>query len=209
MRFLKKHPKPAVLASNWRAWTRALRDDPTNATKRTRYRHPDIKRALLKETSSKCVYCESKIGDTLPGDVEHMVPVASRLVGCFFWPNLTIACIECNRRKGTYYDRDLSFLNPYVDDVENLVTHLGPVVSWSPGNVQAEATVKLLELHNGRRLELISRKIEHMEHLNDLMHRMNSRGGIEAEIARIKVKDMCQPTEKYSAMVQSIVRDQL
>jgi hypothetical protein len=101
------------------------------------------------------------------------------------------------------------FLNPYVDDVENLVVHHGPVVSWLPGNIRAEITVKKLDLHNGKRLQLIARKIEHIEHLNDTIHRMKSCNGIEAELARIKIEDMCRRTEKYSAMVNSIVGDQV
>ena len=198
-----------MLATNWRTWTRDCLDDPDSDHKKTKYRHEDIKRCLLQETSNKCVYCESKIGDTLPGDIEHMVPTSERPVGRFFWRNLTIACAECNRRKRAYYDKEMMFLNPYVDDVESFVIHQGPIVSWAPGNDRAEVTVKKLQLHDKSRMELIARKIEHLEHLNDTIHRRDSSVGITHELAKAKVEDMCKPDEKYSAMVISVVGNAL
>ena len=194
-----------MLAENWRQWTRDCRDEPANDHRKTRYRHPDIKQALLAETANKCVYCESKIGDTCPGDTEHMIPTSERPAGRFFWRNLTIACTECNRRKLNYYEKELMFLNPYVDDVESCVIHQGPLVSWSPGNERAEATIKRLQLHDKSRMELIARKIEHLEHVNDTLHRRDSSEGVIHELAKAKIEEMCRWDEKFSGMVSSVV----
>lgn len=101
------------------------------------------------------------------------------------------------------------FLNPYVDDVESMVLHQGPLVTWQPGNVRAEVTVKKLELHNANRWQLISQKIEHLEHLNDNVHRMKAANGVQSELAKIKIQDMCRRTQKYSAMVKSAVKNLL
>lgn len=205
MRKLTKLERPNVLAENWLTWTRDCKNHPNSEHRKNKYRHKDIKDQLLLETSHKCVYCESKIGDTLPGDIEHMIPKSVRPAGRFVWSNLTISCTECNRRKGVYLRTDVMFLNPYRDDVESLVVHLGPIAAWKPGDIQAEVTVKMLELHNNNRWELISQKIEHLEHLNDAVHRQNSSTGVEREIAKMKIDDMCMPTEKYSAMVNSVL----
>ena len=200
-----KGSKPGVLCENWKEWTRDVEHDPNSEHKKSKYRHPDIKMALTQEVSNKCVYCESKIGDTCPGDVEHIVPTSKRPIGRFLWGNLTIACNECNRRKSDYYDKELGFLNPYIDDVESFVIHRGPIVGWKPGVERAELTVKKLEMHDKTRWELVSRKIEHIEHLNDVMHRTQTGSGVTQELARQKISNMCRRSEKYSAMVRSIV----
>lgn len=64
MRNIEKLPIPGVLNDNWISWTEQYKADKTNNTKKYRYRHPDIKLTLVEETGSKCVYCESKIGQT-------------------------------------------------------------------------------------------------------------------------------------------------
>src|SRR5687767_14822167 len=99
MRKVSKHAEPDVLQTNHQEWTDAYLADPGNATKKYRYRHPEIKSALKEETADKCVYCESKIGHNTPGDVEHMTPSSVQPQHHFAWSNLTIACTECNRRK--------------------------------------------------------------------------------------------------------------
>jgi 5-methylcytosine-specific restriction endonuclease McrA len=112
MRKVTKLGEPDVLKSNFGEWTTAFLADQQNQTSRTRYRHSDIKRTLKDETGYKCVYCESKIGHNIPGDVEHMVPSSVDGQMHFLWSNLTIACTECNRRKNAYFSSEKPFLNP-------------------------------------------------------------------------------------------------
>ena len=85
---------------------------------------------LKEETGFKCVYCESKIGHNTPGDIEHKIPSSKDEDQHFAWNNLTIACTECNRRKNDYYVIGNEFLDPYSDDVENVLEHHGPLVYW-------------------------------------------------------------------------------
>ncbi len=81
----------------------------------------------------------------------------------FTWENLTIACSECNRRKNDYHEHGMEFLDPYMEDVEAVVEHHGPIMGWISGNTRAEITIKILELHNAERFELILRKIEKID----------------------------------------------
>ena len=171
MRNIPKVPVPQVLLDNKPDWDAKLAANQSDHNK-NRYRHQEIKATLLAETESKCVYCESKIGHNCPGDIEHKCPKAKRIDLIFDWSNLTIACAECNRRKLEYYDPACMFLDPYVDDVESLTMHVGPLVFNVPGNVRAELTIKLLELdHFDKRRQLIERKVEKLEEIRNLVER--------------------------------------
>ena len=76
---LSKTEEPQILLDNGPNWTKVIVDKiavgetPTD-TEKTRYRHPDIKAALVAETNGKCAYCESKVLHIHHGDVEHIYP---------------------------------------------------------------------------------------------------------------------------------------
>ncbi len=177
MRKIPKRSPPNVLLDNKDDWYAGVTANASDRNK-TRYRHPEIKHALLHETHDKCVYCESKIGHNCPGDVEHKIPVSHRPELRFSWANLTISCAECNRRKGTYYEPTCMFLDPNQDDVESMITHLGILVVPAPGTPRSEVTIGILELNNIKsRRTLLARKIEALEALRHRMERIHSAPG--------------------------------
>jgi 5-methylcytosine-specific restriction endonuclease McrA len=206
MRNLVKLPKPEVLAQNEDAWLDAYLADKANATKKFRYRHHDIKGQLTSETSDKCVYCESKIGHNTPGDVEHKVPSAKQEHLHFTWENLTIACTECNRRKNDFYDEYDGFLDPYIDNVEEMLEHHGPIVLWRAGEVRAEVSVKILELNSGDRIKLIERKIAKLNELATLLERHAALdAGVLKDLLKKEIDSMASVDAEYSAMVLAIL----
>lgn len=207
MRKVTKGQEPAVLANSKAAWAAAYAAKKTSY-RRYRYRHPEIKAALVHETSDKCVYCESRIGHNTPGDVEHMVPSSVDPGRHFDWDNLTIACNECNRRKNDYFDAIKPFLNCYIDEVEDRLVHHGPVVGWAVGDQTAEISVRILELNQSTRRVLIAEKIERISDLNNKLERLREEVGTFLEpILRQEIIDMTDPKEKYSGMVRSILKN--
>lgn len=172
MRRLGKLSKPEVLEANEATWLSEYLADKTNGSKKYKYRHADIKQQLKNETGDKCVYCESKIGHNTPGDIEHKVPSSKNETLHFAWENLTIACTECNRRKNDYYSTEDGFLDPYIDDVEAMLVHRGPIVMWKTGEKRAEIAINILELC--KRMPLISRKIEKITDVQNLIERYNA-----------------------------------
>ncbi|MBK7363386.1 MAG: hypothetical protein IPJ01_14015 [Micavibrio sp.] len=86
-----------------------------------------------------------------------------------------------------------------------MVTHLGPIVSWRVGQQRAESTLRILELHNPRRIELIKRKIEHIETINDKLARVNQEIGVLKELLILQIEEMQQVSSEYSGMVKAIV----
>lgn len=205
MRNLEKTPMPQVLEDNADRWAEDYLNNPGNDTCKYRYREPSIKAALKAETGNKCIYCESKIGHNTPGDTEHMIPSSAAPDKHFQWENLTIACGECNRRKNAYNDPALPFLNPYSDDVESMVVHYGPVVSWKIGQPRAEATLRKLEIHNNKRSDLIARKVERIESINNILERINGTTGALKELLEMQLVEMQDKKAEYSGMTKSIV----
>lgn len=182
--------------------------DKCSQYKKYKYRHPEIKETLKKETGYKCVYCESKIGHNTPGDIEHKIPSSKAEALHFNWENLTIACTECNRRKNDYYETDEQFLDPYNDEVEEMIEHHGPIVSWKTGYPRVEITVRILGLNAHKRSQLIFHKIIKIEELNNLLGRWhNEANSTLKRLLLMQVGEMTQKDAEYSAMVISILQN--
>lgn len=207
MRALTKLAKPTVLAEHEVQWLAEFLEDPTNATKRYRYRHPEIKGTLKEETADKCAYCESKLGHSSPGDVEHKVPSSKAPQLHFQWDNLTLACQECNRRKNAFYDEHDGFLDPYSDDVEDLLEHLGPIVTWKTGENRAEVCVNILELSSAKRLKLFEMKLQKLLELCHVLERYSS-SALDSPLRDLlarQVRDMAAKSSEYSSMVRAAI----
>lgn len=206
MRSITKAACPQILSDNKQSWDASFAAYPKNATAKYRYRHIDIKSALLAETSNKCVYCESKVGHNTPGDVEHKWPTAVHAHLHFEWENLTIACTECNRRKSALDPNHIPFLDPYVPNIEGKLVHHGPVVGWLQGDEAAETTVKTLELDSVNRLELILRKIEKINDISILKGRIVAAQNPALKSAHEQdLQRRALPTEEFSGMVSSLL----
>jgi uncharacterized protein (TIGR02646 family) len=89
-----------------------------------KYRHREIKEALVRLFHGKCAYCESHITHIDYGHIEHYRPKSGpqgRPDLCFEWPNLLLACGICN---GSEYKGDRfpeaaqggPIINPCEDD---------------------------------------------------------------------------------------------
>lgn len=204
MRPLRKLSEPAVLSQYGANWLRAWLADRGSVTKRSKYRHPDIRATLVKETAGKCVYCESFLGATAPGQTEHIVPSSKEPTLHFAWHNLTRACAECNRRKNDYLSREIAFLNPYVDDVDGAVEHWGPVTQWRSGSINGEVAVRVLGLA-GSRIELTLAKVEVLARLRQSIELFEVASEPVRSVRLASIRAMASPSAEYSAMIESIL----
>jgi 5-methylcytosine-specific restriction endonuclease McrA len=157
---LEKTERPQVLTDNADDWTAVLLEkqaqgeEPTTSEK-TKYRHRDIKAALLNETHGKCAYCESKLRHITYGDVEHIVPKSLALAKIFDWANLTLACDVCNTNKGSHPGNHDAFVDPYRHDPEAHLEFCGPLVLPRAESDPGLLTERVLELNRG---ELVERR---------------------------------------------------
>ena len=208
MRCLKKLDEPKVLEINKTKWLNDYLADKANTTNKYRYRHSDIKQTLKEETGFKCIYCESKIGHNTPGDIEHKIPSSKEETKHFDWNNLTIACTECNRRKNDYYKVGEEFLDPYIDNVEDILEHHGPLVCWKAGQTRAEITVRQLQLNSEFRAQLIFRKMEKLDVLINLIERWNSEENKTLKsLLFLQIEEMCSVQSEYSAMILAVLKE--
>lgn len=160
---LNKTEEPDILKDNGAIWLKALTDaeaagiKPTEAEK-GRYRHRDIKAALVKETHGKCAYCESKVLATGYGDVEHVIPKVTDVNETFRWANLTLACDRCNTNKGTVE----GLVDPYIEEPAQLFHFLGPMVVADPESEKARLTERVLSLNRPALFEKRVQKIGYL-----------------------------------------------
>ena len=167
---LFKNAEPEVLSRNAVRWTEELLKVHANggdekATRLARYRHEQIKAALIRETHEKCAYCESKPLAVAYGDIEHVVPKAARPDLAFAWNNLTLACDRCNTNKSDYEGA----IDPYMDDPEAEFEFFGPMILHRTGRDKAERTIARLGLN---RIQLLERRADHIGRLRSLIDRL-------------------------------------
>lgn len=168
---LNKTPIPEILRARAAEWVNAIMtklargEEPTKA-EIGRYRHADVKSALVAETHGKCAYCESKLRHIAHGDIEHIVPKSRAPERTFDWINLTLACDLCNENKGTHPGNHDDFVDPYVVDPADHLAFVGPLVFPRPGSTAGFLTERLLELN---RAELVERRKERLNALHALL----------------------------------------
>lgn len=173
MRKIKKLKMPQVLVINAAKWTQeycsclSAGQKPSEEVA-TRYKDPAIKAMLEQETHEKCAYCESKMKHISYGDIEHILPKNKNARPDLYveWSNLTLACEQCNRSgKRKYYNPQLSLINPYVDDPDQHLKDIGPLIMPVPGDDRAYVTRNILKLNRPALVERRTERIESVEAL--------------------------------------------
>lgn len=193
---LSKRDKPEVLDKNETKWTAELLrllengDSPTDYLL-SRYSHPDIKTALLLETSEKCAYCESPFRHVTYGDVEHIVPKRSNPQLRFSWQNLTVACDVCNTNKAEY-----EFFDPYQENPAEAFVFCGPVIWAKPDNNRAMTAEARLDLN---RTSLVQRRQERLEFLRNLVASAYGKPPDVRDAILAKAKRESAATQPFSA----------
>lgn len=206
---LSKGATPEVLQANAVTWTTELLAKVQEGTKPTdaegaRYRHPQIKAALLLETHGKCAYCESKLKHIHHGDVEHIFPKSLDPTLRFAWDNLTIACEICNQNKSNKDPTANFIIDPYKVEPTAHLLFFGAIL-YSLGTTFGKSTTVLLDLN---RTELIERRQERLDQIMGICE-IILRTDLpvvtrKAILADLIAKDAA-PQAPYSAMANSAI----
>lgn len=206
---LTKHAKPDVLVEKEAAWTKEY-DDFKNGLEgvpkaaEVRYRHADIKTTLRTESCDKCIYCESKISHVFPGETEHILPSSRRRDLVVAWDNLAYVCKECNREKGAYYDVNEPLINPYIEDPDDFLLFLGPMVYCKGVNGKGHLTILQLKLW---RTALIERRKERIEQVLTLIQLCETKPeGPTKRLIWQQIQQEAAPDKEYSAFVREFIR---
>lgn len=200
MILLTKTQKPQVLVDHAGEWTGELlaviaaNQKPSDYLK-SRYNHPQIKRALIVETNAKCAYCESKLTHVTYGDIEHVIPKQVEPQLCFEWTNLTFACDVCNTNKGTKQ----GFVDPYAGDPQTRFVFKGAMVWGRFNDAQATLTEAELELN---RDGLIERRGERLEFIRKMIVAALGLVGDARSAVFDLARSHARPQKEFSASVR-------
>ncbi len=202
---LTKLKKPDVLELNAADWTKALLDKISSGGKPTdgeknKYRHPDIKAALLKETHGKCAYCESKLLHITYGDIEHIVPKSTKAEVTFEWTNLTLACDVCNTNKSDKFSHGVGFVDPYLQDPTQHFNFIGGLVFAKTGDDDARLTEETLRLN---RAELVERRNERIRYLREQVEVIKRAPVHLQDVLRASLQEELNDDKEYAAVARA------
>ena len=171
MRFVKRIEKPLSLSLYAEKWTQELLQQidkkgdysKVDTKYRDRYRQEDVKAALEKMYTGHCCYCESLIGVSTYGRIEHLMPksLAEFHRYSFDWNNLHWCCEVCNTSyKKANWNFEYPILDPSSDDIKaylrlNLQTGEYEEIDGDP---RAKTTIKDTGL-NREKLVKVRRRI--------------------------------------------------
>jgi 5-methylcytosine-specific restriction endonuclease McrA len=173
---LTKGPKPPVLERLGQKWTDDLLEkvrkgeDPSDYLQ-SRYRHEEIKDALVGETHGKCAYCESKVMHIAYGDVEHIIPKSTDRSLTFAWDNLTLACDRCNTNKAAFVGNHDRLIDPYATEPLDHLDIFGPIILAKSGDGDGKITESEIDLN---RISLVERRIERLKALGNILNAMSN-----------------------------------
>lgn len=155
MRRVKRPKKPLSLSLYAEQWTEELLEQikskgsysKVDTEYKERYRQEDVKEALEKMYTCHCCYCESIIGISTYGRIEHLKPksLVQFYKYTFDWNNLHWCCEVCNTSyKKAKWNFEHPLLDPSSDDITaylrlNLQTGEYEEID---GNLRARTTIE-------------------------------------------------------------------
>ena len=175
------------------------------------YGHKNVKAKLLEAQFNKCCYCESKIGSTSPGDVEHYRPKAysqqdrgqPKIYPGYYWlvydwENLFVSCEICNRsHKKNYFPlsdpkararnhlEDLTKERPLIlnpGECKDLREHITFHKGLAKGITEAgKTTVEMIGLNRHPLQESRLEKLRILERLCDIVRILESHDGSDVQ----------------------------
>ncbi|WP_145521611.1 HNH endonuclease [Yersinia aldovae] len=209
---LTKLPEPKVLIKNSKQWADLHLMNISNGIESThylksKYNHKEIKEQLIKETSGKCAYCESKLRHIHHGDIEHIYPKSLDESKRFEWENLTLSCEICNQNKSDIDPWAENIQDPYSGDPENELIFTGPIAFGI--TMKGDSTQRILKLN---RSALIERRTERLEKLQLILQKVCD-PQIPQSVRKVIYDDFVSNevdnTNEYTSMAKSLLKQVL
>ncbi|WP_334597259.1 retron system putative HNH endonuclease [Pseudomonas alvandae] len=177
-----------------------------------KYRHKDVKDALIKSTEGKCAFCECIPSEGGNIEVEHFRPKSLYPSETFEWENLLPACRRCNSAKDDHDTGLNPIVNPYNEDPSDFFYYEGLNLKGRQGplNDVAELTIQVCGLNTLRLWEPRSKifislhdfeaslktSLENYEEAKTPIKKRNRLMSIREAIDRIEM--LARRSEKYS-----------
>lgn len=132
MRKVERLPEPDSLKEHAEEWTKELMNeiqakgsyDKADKNIKDKYRQEDVKRTLETMYNKHCCYCESVIGISSYGRIEHLRPksLPQFYELAFDWDNLHWCCEICNTSyKKARWNFQFPILDPSKDEISQFL----------------------------------------------------------------------------------------
>lgn len=169
------------------------------------YKHHSNKDALRETAYGKCMYCETRIDATYPGDVEHIKPKRNPAYKHleFEWSNLGFVCWRCNNNKSDHYDENFPFIDPYIDEPTQHFDAMSQMIFPKLGDQRAEATIETIKLN---REQLTTARLEAIYYIKSAADSAMAATSPLVRQARLETLiQLCEPNAQYSFVCRPIV----
>lgn len=173
-----------------------------------------IRERLMKMCYGKCSYCESAIGEESSYlSVDHFFPKTLYPDEVLEWKNLVPSCSFCNSSKKELNTRVVPIINPYKDIPQQHLRLNANYISYVPIDDKGKNTQKHLNLNKTEkravaRYRVISEMEKKLADLSVLIIEDFINNPKIIELLHKSVGDVlqiCQPTERYSAILATFV----
>lgn len=206
---LTKTAQPDVLKNNAADWTKVVLDklaagEKLTSTDDARYRHIEVKTALVAETHGKCAYCESKLRHIHHGDVEHIAPKSLEPAKRYQWTNLTLACEICNQNKSNKDPNVEHIIDPYATEPSEHLTFVGSFI-FPLGTNHGKNTEVLLDLNRAALLERRKSRLEQIMGIYETVLRADLPIETRKVIYENLLLNDATPSSEYSGMIKCVV----
>ncbi len=198
-------PEPRILQEKKTAWTADFLASPKKRPDSTKYAHREVVEALRVMSHDKCFYCEAREGSL---SVDHYIEVSERRDLAFAWPNLYLACDECQRKQPNRSIPVADCLDPCDPRVEP-AAHLTFVAERAkPASPCGEQTIKKYRLNDSARLLQRTRQLslwrDALEHILRTQIAAGRPAMTPAELAELR--RFADPDEPFSAMFSCLLK---
>lgn len=211
---LNRPPAPVELDEDTR---KRLVDKYVNDNSSRVWDQPYIRKTLIKSSSSKCCYCERRIG---PGfrdvHIDHFLPKKLYPREVVTWSNLLPSCGDCNRAKWEHDTGLKPIVNPYDDDPREYFYLKGCRYCPLDRDLDSKAstTIDVLNLNDLTKSCLVRYKVvaeildqlcdlarDAKEHEGDLVTNTRTRNRIKRKMKGLL--GFCVPSAEFSAFTST------
>lgn len=188
IKIIKDKKPPQVLITNESTWTTELLNEiivhggyknlPETIKQliATRYKHQDIKNALIPKLDTKCAFCESMPNESGYIEVEHYLPKSIYHTETYSWENLLPSCKRCNLKKLALDTGKYPIVKPDSEDPEEYFSYNNIKIipkKDCKDKMKANRTIKKLELNQHRlikpRSELLVNLVDYENELEKVL----------------------------------------
>lgn len=215
MRRVIRSRKPDSLKNNAEQWTEDLLNEIASKGSyakaedrfKNRYRQEDIKNTLERMYTRHCCYCESIIGVSIYGKIEHLRPksLPEFYRYTFEWENLHWCCEICNTGyKRARWNFQYPILDPAKDEIEKYIRL--NLTTGEYEEIEGDRRARTTILHTGmNRDELVkARRRIVIRFLKDYKAHLKAGSGEEfCDEWQILKEDMSYPS-LYEELIRSV-----